>query len=127
MLAQPFGRACPEDQLGGGGEAGLRHPLHAPLLCQFRRDAREPGRLRTLSGPFTRRKVVCVRSELDGKARARSWCRDPTPTRSGDVAPPRGIRPGRLVGDCASGLPPGSAVRIPPLSPTNTDVALGAI
>ncbi len=67
MLAQPFGRARPDDQPGNGGEAGLRHPLHAPLLCQFRRDAQEPGRLRTLSGPFTRRKVVCVRSKLDSQ------------------------------------------------------------
>ena len=65
MLAQPFGRGRPEDQLGDGGEAGLRHPLYAPLLCQYRRDAQEPGRLRTLAGPFPRRKVVRIGSELD--------------------------------------------------------------
>src|SRR6266699_165046 len=67
MLAQPFGRARPDDQPGNGGEAGLRHPLNAPLLCQFRRDAQEPRRLRILSNPFARRKVMGVGSELDGQ------------------------------------------------------------
>lgn len=67
MLPRQRRRGRPDGQPGGGGEAALRHPLHAPLLFQLRRDAQEPGRLRTLSGPFTRRKVVRIGSELDGQ------------------------------------------------------------
>jgi len=51
----------------------------------------------------------------------------PTPTRSGTAATWRGIPPAHRGGDCATALLPGSIVRMPPLSPTSTDGALGAV
>ena len=117
MFVQQHRRRRPEDGSAGGGEAGLRHPLYAPLLCQFWRDAQEPGRLHTLAGPCARRKVVPIGSKLDGEIARVHGATIPLQPEAQMALPHAVCGEARPVGDGATGLPPGSAVRTPRLLP----------